>query len=59
MEAEQKPGAQAFAALLNDLLQGHPRVHLPPYRVPATIRVYTREQAEADTHANDRFWQDC
>ena len=56
--ADRSPEALAFGALLNDALQGHPRVHLPPYRVPDPIRVYTREQAEADMHANDRIWQD-
>ena len=47
--ADRSPEALAFGALLNDALQGHPRVHLPPYRVPiAAKRPPTPEQAEHD-----------
>jgi hypothetical protein len=52
------PQAQAFGALLNDALQGHPRVHLPPYHRPAPIaanRPPTPEQAEHDRQARGRI----
>jgi hypothetical protein len=52
--ADQSPAAHAFGALLNDALNGHPRVHLPPYHRPAPIRTtqpLTLEQAEHDRQA--------
>jgi hypothetical protein len=55
--ADRSPEALAFAALLNDALQGHPRVHLPPYRVPTPI-VYTPEQTESQMRAANRFWDE-
>jgi hypothetical protein len=48
------PQAQAFSALLTAALNGHPRVHLPPYRVPAPI-VYTPEQTESEIRTANRF----
>jgi hypothetical protein len=51
------PQAQAFSALLTDALNGHPRVHLPPYHRPAAIAAkqpLTPEQAEHDRQA--RGW---
>lgn len=50
---KQTPEAQAFGALLNDALNRHPRVHLPPYRVPAPI-VHTPKQTEAQMRAHLR-----
>jgi len=55
--ADRSPAAQAFGALLNDALQGHPHVHLPPYRVPTPI-VYTPKQTEAEMRAHLRYGED-
>ena len=56
--ADRSPEALAFGALLNDALQGHPRVHLPPYHRPAPIaakRPPTPEQAEHDRQGRARI----
>jgi hypothetical protein len=51
------PQAQAFGALLDAALVGHPAIHLPPYRVPAPI-VYTPKQTESEIRAANRFWDE-
>ena len=56
--ADRSPEALAFGALLNDALQGHPRVHLPPYHRPAPIAAkqpLTPEQAEHDRQGRGRI----
>jgi|GEM_PF-5470842 len=56
--ADRSPEAQAFGAILNDALQGHPHIHLAPYRVPAPI-VYTPPQTEAQMREALQFDQDA